>query len=256
MLIDLFIYTSQLVKFFLSPLNHVFWLCIPVLGWQSKWKGRYWRRIGQLSALWIVLLFSPLFSIGLFYYERMTPTPPLEMIKGKSALVLSGGTALYHHPTGRYRWFENPDRVMQPLRLYKQGVLKSLIFTGGQIFALSSDWESEAKTIGQWWQEMGVAAGDIILEENARNTFENFQLSLPLFSARDFVLISSAFHLPRAMMVAHKFGLNNVIAYPVDYKMTKLNSISWWGWENVQNAHRLIFEVVGVMAYLVTGQGS
>lgn len=256
MLIDLFLYTSQFVKFFLSPIHHIFWLLIPILGWQAKWRGKYWAACGRFSLLWFCILFSPLFSIGLYYYERIVPIPPVEQMRGKTTLVLSGGTSLYRKELGRYYWFQNPDRVMQPLRLYRQGVVKRLVFTGGQVFSLSNEWMSEANSVGQWWQEMGVNPTDIILEDNARNTYENFKLSLPLFSERDFVLVSSAFHLPRAMMVANKFGLNQVIPYPVDYKIIDLGSIAWWSWENIENAHRLIFEVVGVIAYLATGQGS
>ena len=252
-----FIYTSQFFKIFISPENH-FFLCFLLLVPWIKGKKKIWRILGRLSLAWIVILFCPLGTIGLYYFERLSPPPPVDILKGKWALVLSGGTGVYFRPLSQMVWFPNSARVQEPLRMYRKGIFAHLLFTGGQIFPMSSDYLEEATSVGQWWQEMGVPAQAMSFEEKARNTWENFTLSMPMLPAHeDVVLVTSAFHLPRALMVATKLGLRSrMIPYPVDYKVRSAQSWGWWSYENLANFQRLFLEIVGMMAYKIVGFGA
>ncbi|MBN2646327.1 MAG: YdcF family protein [Thiotrichales bacterium] len=69
------------------------------------------------------------------------------------------------------------------------------------------------------FKQLNVAQERLILEGQARNTAENFQKLKPLLQQPNgtYLLVTSAFHMPRAVGVARKLQIS-VIPYPVDYR--------------------------------------
>ena len=59
---------------------------------------------------------------------------------------------------------------------------------------------------------MGVNPPDIILESASRDTEEQARLIKPMVGREKFFLVTSASHLPRAMAMFHKLGLEPVAA--------------------------------------------
>ncbi|MDQ7072540.1 MAG: YdcF family protein [Gammaproteobacteria bacterium] len=69
---------------------------------------------------------------------------------------------------------------------------------------------------------VGIAEHRLIIESQSRNTYENFVLlkdKLPNANGT-YLLITSAFHMPRSIGIARQQNIN-VIAYPVDYYSNK-----------------------------------
>ncbi|MBW1942849.1 MAG: YdcF family protein [Deltaproteobacteria bacterium] len=67
---------------------------------------------------------------------------------------------------------------------------------------------------------MGIDFGRVILEERARSTYENALFSRQLVSSvgdDQWVLITSAWHMPRAFGAFRKAGWA-IIPYPVDFR--------------------------------------
>jgi len=107
----------------------------------------------------------------------------------------------------------------------------------------------------------GVSENDILTDRNSRSTFENaiclkkiidsLQLNGP------FVLITSAYHMPRALKVFKKAGID-VIAYPCDfieidypfsienYLFPKPAILTDWS--------IIIKEIIGTKIYEITGK--
>jgi uncharacterized SAM-binding protein YcdF (DUF218 family) len=238
---------SRVAKFFLSPENQAYACALALLPWIAGRGGQRGRIIGQLSAIWLVVLFSPLASVGLYYYERGTPIPPLDSLRGKTGLVLGGNTVLYDESVGQMNWFGDSGRVHEPVRLYRAGLLKRLV--------LSATPGGEGTAISDWWQEMGVPITAITVEDTARNTRENFTRSRGLLKPDEpIVLITSAYHMRRSLAVARRTIPNPVTPYPVDFKVT--GGFDWFSWDNVTNARRLVFEIVGLAAYRLAGFSS
>jgi uncharacterized SAM-binding protein YcdF (DUF218 family) len=121
-----------------------------------------------------------------------------------------------------YRTGETADRFIQPLLLYKQGKIKKLLITGGNvnIKGLKIDDTQESKKVKDILIAMGVDSKDIYLEEQARNTHENAtytKLVLKPFLAEKMLLVTSAMHMPRAKACYVKEGFK-VDDYPADIK--------------------------------------
>ncbi|MCX6194070.1 MAG: YdcF family protein, partial [Cytophagales bacterium] len=117
---------------------------------------------------------------------------------------------------------ETADRFIQPLLLYKKGLVKKLLITGGNgnIKGLKIDDTQESKKVKEVLIAMGVHEKDIYLEENARNTHENAvytkKMLHPYLKER-MVLVTSAMHMPRAKACYLKEGFL-VDDYPADIK--------------------------------------
>jgi uncharacterized SAM-binding protein YcdF (DUF218 family) len=252
----MFIHLSRLAKFFLSPENQVFICAILMLPWLARWGDRRWARItGWASLGWILVLFSPLGTLGLYYYERVAPVPSVDAIRGKTALVLGGNTVLFNTRTEQMDWFADSARVQEPLRLFREGVLARLVVSVGPSNRIARRYLSEAESISKWWEQMGVPKSAITVEPTSRNTFENFAHSRALFRPdEEIVLFTSAYHMRRSLAVARKELPNRVIPYPVDFKVS--GDFEWIGWDNVTNAKKLIFETVGLLAYRLAGFSS
>ena len=96
----------------------------------------------------------------------------------------------------------------------------------------------------------------LIIERHSRNTAENARLSFDLIqpeAAQSWVLITSAFHMPRAMRSFETAGWQNVTAYPVDYRTASFEDHTGWNFErNLSNLNILIRELVGQLAYRLT----
>jgi uncharacterized SAM-binding protein YcdF (DUF218 family) len=93
-----------------------------------------------------------------------------------------------------------------------------LVFSGGSGDLLGND-ESEGNVAKEFFSELGVPADRVAIEGKSRNTQENAQFTTDLIQAKSsehWVLVTSAFHMPRAVAAFQKAGLE-VEPYPVGY---------------------------------------
>lgn len=89
-----------------------------------------------------------------------------------------------------------------------------LVLSGGNVFGDND--RSEAAALGDAARAMGWS-GEIILEEQSRTTAENMKYSAAMLHTRNLqnvVVITNAFHLPRAMRFARQF-MPDATLYPV-----------------------------------------
>ena len=97
-----------------------------------------------------------------------------------------------------------------------------------------------------------------MLETASRNTAENARLSLALANPEPgsvWVLVTSAFHMPRALNSFRAAGWPDVVPYPVDYRTTNFTERIGWGLlRNMQVLNIAIREQVGRLAYRFAGR--
>jgi len=144
--------------------------------------------------------------------EKMYPDRlPPENTKA-AVLVLSGGSSY------DYRGDAVQPAVYALERMYR-GVLLAkktggpLILSGGNVFGFNL--RSEAEIMSDCARSMGWK-GKSILEKKSRTTMENLELSSYLVSTekiKNLVIVTNAFHMPRAMYCASRV-LPNVNLYP------------------------------------------
>jgi uncharacterized SAM-binding protein YcdF (DUF218 family) len=212
--------------------------------------------LAALSALAIL----PLGDLILQPIERTYPTQPsLGRVDG--IIVLGGGedarASVYWN---QMQLEEGGDRYTAALALARQFPEARVLFTGGS--GALRDWAgastSEADMAGQFFRGQGIAPDRLRLEGQSRNTAENARLSLALASpaaGETWVLVTSAFHMPRAMRSFEAAGWSGIVPWPVDYRTSSFaDGIGWNLTRNLQVLNTAIREQVGQLAYRLTSR--
>lgn len=139
--------------------------------------------------------------------------------KADSIVVLSGIiTPIMTNQGIAYEW-EDPDRFFGGVELIKAGKAKNIIFTGG-----IRPWQTKIKPEGQILAkiaaEFGIPISQIIVTKDVLNTLDEAKAVREILTqnnANKIILVTSAFHMPRASMIFQMEGIE-VQTYSVDYK--------------------------------------
>ncbi|MCA9423119.1 MAG: YdcF family protein, partial [Nitrospira sp.] len=94
-------------------------------------------------------------------------------------------------------------RLMEAIRLYRLLPGSKLILTGGAGF----DGSPEATTLSRVAEELGVNRADMVLEVESRDTKDHPLYVRDIVHDEPFILVTSAFHMPRAIKLFEKQGL-------------------------------------------------
>lgn len=153
-----------------------------------------------LKLIWTLVLlgalaFAVLFGL-LVYRENTLPRPgPSDAMIVLGAQVNPDGS-----PSVQLEW-----RLSAALDVYK---LKRtpIVVTGAQG---ADEPATEASVMAAWLTARGVARDDIRLDDTSFNTRENIANAMKFMpGVKDVLIVTSDYHLPRAMQIARDQGLN------------------------------------------------
>jgi uncharacterized SAM-binding protein YcdF (DUF218 family) len=219
-----FFVLSKLVDVLLSPLCWALFFFALAIPWRrrSARRGQRRRRAFGGLALAILLLFStPVVANAITTYtESAAVTTYRADVVYDTVIVLGGmGDETIWKATGEPAWNDNVERILVAQRLLVEGKAKTAIVSGGPMNASYAEW-SEARQLALQLRSSGIAEDRILLEDRARNTRENALYSAAIVRAHGFqrvLVITSAFHVPRAAACFRKVGLD-VDWLPVDWR--------------------------------------
>lgn len=92
-------------------------------------------------------------------------------------------------------------RLLEGISIYRANPDSKLILSGG------GQYESHAEIMAQVARAIGVPPQDIILQKESRDTEQEVRLLKPLVINRRFVVVTSAVHMPRTMLLFNAAGL-------------------------------------------------
>ncbi|MBR0849691.1 YdcF family protein [Bradyrhizobium diazoefficiens] len=217
----------------------------------------------KLAATTLVLLalaaFSPLGNLLLYPLESRFP--PWDPSRGApDGIIVLGGSvdtdlsAAHRTPVVAHA----ADRLLAPADLARRFPNARIVFTGGSASLLSTE-AREADYSAPILETAGIAKARLILERESRNTYENAiftkQLVMPKSGER-WLLVTSAFHMPRSMGIFRKAGFN-VEAYPVDWRMggrEDLFSFTNSALDGFGRTEVAMREWIGLVAYRLMGR--
>lgn len=210
--------------------------------------------------LLVALSVLPLGDLLLQPIERTyVAQPPLDRVDG--IVVLGGGEdARASAYWDQMQLNEGGERYTAVLALARRFPQARVLFTGGSgaLSDLGGIVTSEADMAERFFLDQGIAPGRLLLEDQSRNTAENARLSLALAApgpGETWVLLTSAFHLPRAMRSFNAAGWTGLVPWPVDYRTSSFTDrIGWNLTRNLQVLTTAIREQVGQIAYLLSGR--
>lgn len=188
--------------------------------------GWCWRRRQKETALLLagITLIFYLLSTGLVA-ERLLGSlesayEPPEHPQGDVIIMLGGG-AMPDVPDvdGTGSLCSSPaNRLLTAVRLQRKLQVPILV-SGGQVY---DDSGREAVIAKRMLISLGVPEQDILVESKSVNTSQNAKFSAEILREHGFqqpLLVTSAFHMKRAMLNFDKVGMP-VTAYPADYMVS------------------------------------
>lgn len=108
----------------------------------------------------------------------------------------------------------------------------------------------EALAVRNFFINRGVPKDNIIIEGNSRNTKENVKNIYDIVGDEHFFLVTSAYHMKRAMLEFEKLGANPIPA-PIDFKSVGEYGILSYipNSKNLRNSDLAIHEYFGIIFY-------
>ena len=224
-------------------------------------RNRRWQRLCFRTGLVLLFFFSNDFIANEIMRAWEVDTIPYKDMRPYSlGIVLTGATVPLLKPDDRVYFQRGADRVTHTVQLYKLGLIKKILISGGSGL-LAEEEEPEANKFRKVMLMMGVADEDIYIENETRNTHESAVEVRPMlerlhFASEECLLITSAFHMRRSLACYRKVGLNLApfstdfyshprSFYPDELFIPKIEAMSLW--------QKLIKEWVGMAAYKVAG---
>lgn len=149
------------------------------------------------------------------------------------------------------------ERLIEGAQLAQRYPQAKVIFSGGSGNVFNPE-TREARFAPPLFAQLGLGDGRVVYDENARNTAENAIYSKALAKpapGESWILVTSAFHMPRAVGVFRKAGWK-VIPYPVDFSFgvnakpgLMFNLVA-----GLANLNGALHEIIGLTAYWLTGK--
>lgn len=203
---------------------------------------------------WIINELALRWEIG--KVDPNTITQPYDV-----GILLGGYTDLsVAQPAGVVSFSRAGNRMTSTLALYKTGKIKKILLTGGSGKLLGE--EALEAPVARWYlQQVGVPDSAVLMEDQSRNTWENAVFSKRLLDSiapkSKCLLITSAWHLPRAKGCFEKAGLPCDVFGADFFGEQDLGNPYHWlepDWESIMKWEFLLKEWVGWSVYRLKGR--
>ncbi len=262
----MFLYLSKLLPLLVYPVG-IACVCLILCLWWIWRQQRTWAMGSAAIALLVLLIGSNAWvSTNLVKSLEWRHLPPEPMPTADAIVVLGGSTRPADYPRPWVDLLQSGDRILHGAQLYNAGKAPKLILSGGRI-----EWKgggpSESEDMAQVAIAMGVPRTDILQEPTSLNTYQNAVNVRTIVEREGFetiLLVTSAMHMPRALAIFQKQGMN-AIAAPTDFIVSErsLKELQGTGQgfllnllPNAANLHELslaIKEYIGFIVYRLRG---
>lgn len=161
------------------------------------------------AGILVLLAFStnPIASDLVISLERQYQALTLMPAHVSYIVVLGGGNSgSRHFPPNTQLSSASLARLIEAIRLYHQRPHSILVLSGGSVFGS----HAEATVMNNAAVALGIKPDDMIIERGSRDTNEEAQHLKLLIQDQAFVLVTSAYHMPRAMQIFKRYHM-----YPI-----------------------------------------
>lgn len=256
----MFFILSKVFGFFIAPSNVA--ACCGALGLILLITRRRRLATGLLAASAAIVVVFGLSPAGDLLMLTLTERYPAWKDDGRApnGIVVLGGAISPEISAARGMVELNAaaERMTEAIVLARRYPAARIVFSGGNnnLFDNST---TEAAAARRLWEAAGIAPERIVLDAVSRTTAENAEHARRVAAPKPgerWLLVTSAYHMPRAMAAFHGAGFA-VEAYPVDWRTG--------GWNDARVPfHRVsagltrtdaaVHEWVGLLMYRLSGR--
>lgn len=252
----MFYLAAKGIWWLIRPESLLIWALIGI--WWSLRRGwvRLARRIaGTLALGMTALAVLPLGNLLLGPLEARYPAnPPLTRLDG--LIILGGGERpVFPVGSGLARVNESGERFLVASALAHRFPEAQVVFTGSN----GAGTRAQAEAAHALLTAAGIDPARITLEDRSRDTWENAVFTRDIIGAEteNWALVTSAWHMPRAMSVFCRAGFRGLIPYPVDHRAEPMRDrLGWKLAENLADLNTGAREWIGLTAYRLAGRST
>ena len=240
------IYINKILPIIVSPLGLIIFLLF--FGTLRR------KTLPSLIALiFLIVLSLPFVSRQLtkLLEQNYTLISPNDVDTADAVVVLSGMIRTIKQNNGiNYEFTDAVDRILAGTELLKLNKAQKIILTRGKL-----PWNKgapEGEFLSQFLRSRGIDQNKIVLTEVVQNTNDEAKaISKMLPQNSEVILVTSAFHMPRAEKVFQNQNLK-VVPYAVDFRSStkKIDILDFLPQANAFNDSNFYFrEIIGRAYY-------
>jgi uncharacterized SAM-binding protein YcdF (DUF218 family) len=213
------IFLHKIIPAILSPVSIVLFLLAA-----SFITERVWPR--SLAVAILLVASNPLVArTGMAYLEKDSVFRPISTLEPTDTVIVLSGMVQTVSSSGlepHYEFNGAVDRFEAAIEILNQNKAQKIIFTRGAV--PWSTGKPEGEVLEELAQKRGIRSENIILTEIVQNTADEAIAAKKVLSAAERpILITSAFHMPRAQAIFARQGLP-VDPYPVDFNASQIKA--------------------------------
>ena len=255
----MFFILSKIIGFIIYPIHFILILTITyLLLIKIKILKTFSRFILLLISICLVFGGSDYFSN--YFLWKLEQTIPLQLPEKVEGIILLGGS--FHQiktaiEVNQVSLNETAERAIEALYLLNEHPNSKLIFVASS-GSLNSYDPSEAKLARSFFKKFKINKNRINIEPLANNTFQESVIISEYISqvGGNWVLVTSASHMPRAVNLFQSRGLYEAViyTYPTGYSVDDPTFSLGYHLGNLGIYSKLIHEYIGLLAYRLTGR--
>ena len=237
----MYYYLSKFLAPILNPTNFLFIiLVILIIYYLIRKKKIILKILSLIIFIIIIIAFFPIGSLGLKYLEKDFIFKK-ELKDIKNILVLSGAN----------------DRIVASISLAYQYPDAKIFYVGGNAYLVKNNDNNDPAKAKKFYHDLNFDMDRIVFIGKSRNTIENFNEIKELnLKYSETVLITSAYHMKRSIMIAEKQGVK-IMPYPVNpisrSTTSYLNSYQIFDVAtNLSKFNTFLREILGIIVFKIT----
>ena len=236
----MYFYLSKILSPLINPTNFLFLALIPLFIIYNKTKKKLFYRLIILNIFLLFLIsFLPLGNLGIKYLENNF-SDKVEYEDIDNILVLSG----------------SDFRIITSTKLAYKYPESKIFYLGGNSFLKKDEQNYELDIAKNFYKTLEFDISRVNFIGGSRNTIENFReiKKLNLDDTKT-VLITSAYHMKRSLMIANSLNLN-LKPLATDFRYFSQKSIlnKYQSFSVVDNMYKFnVFfrEILGIIAFKI-----
>ena len=193
---------------------------------------------------------------GPLYRPLEARFPPMPEVADPAGILVLGGAEEFGPRPGLPQVNAAGERYVAAMALAARFPEAVVMFAGGEA-SLSGGTGRQADLSAEILRQGGVAPQRIVLENASRNTAENASNALALrppgTEAGPWLLITSAWHMPRSVGAFCAAGWEGIVPWPTDFRGGRAG-LGWSFARNLEDLNIAAKEWVGLLGYRLTGR--
>jgi uncharacterized SAM-binding protein YcdF (DUF218 family) len=249
----LFFYASKILAPFLNPTNLLFFLLIFFILKNIKLKIRFKFLFISTAYLIIFISLFPIGKISLKYLESdylfQKKLPNIDNI-----IILAGSEKINTTKvTKKLNLSNSSERLITSVKLALNNPNAVIYFLGGDGHLIKDEID-ETYVAKLFFEDIGFGTSRVYFIKNTKNTIENFKALKKInIQNQSNVLITSAFHMKRSMIIANTLDIK-IKPYAVDFRSVEdFNLLNYYQRlsiaDNWQSFNIFFREILGILAF-------